>query len=1146
MKRQLTILMLGLVIAIAAIGNSATIRVPADQPSIQAGIDAAADGDTVLVAAGTYDENLVISGTTTLLSEAGYAATYIQPQVSTSRLVQGSGSLTIKGFTFRNCNSDYGLYFSQCLLRFQDNLVSNMRTTWAPMLVWQDSYADSNCLVERCKFYNNAAGGSSNTAALCLMDMNKPSLISECDFHSNSGQYGGGVTLWNAKQATIVRCLFYDNTVSRNGSAVSGGGSGDVVNCTVYKNRATGDGVALHNLGLVKNSIIASNLGWGITAQIADYNDVWDNTILDYGWDMTPGAHDISADPQFLDTAAHDFRISSVSPCRNAGDPALQYNDPDGTRNDMGALWNDPQQPYVSNMGFGPSGNGDELNSQPPVIFWHLNDSLSAQSTQYHVEVGIDEDWTTPEMWDSGELVSSDSSALYAGISFEDHRYYFLRIRVSNGSSWGDWVSFRFHTRFKSIVHVPADLPTIQQGIDATEDGDTVLVGPGIYNENIDLREKRVTVLSSGGRDSTVIRAFDGYRPIITIQSGQDTTCVVDGFTVQNTINASGIWIYLASPVIRNCDVNSCVFPSDGGGIDVLYSSGIVENNRIHHNQGGNTGGGIRAHGGNPDPLRIRGNEIYLNNAANGPGIGCPDGSNLLIERNVLYQNMSAGSVGAAIYANGTDNRIINNTVVGNSNGIMLLNGARSDVRNNIIVLNFGAGLATDLATFDYNDVWSNGWSNTQSPHAISSDPQFVNQALCDYRLLSTSPCIDAGDPATQYSDPDGSRNDLGALCYILKYPLALNRGFTQGDTSHLIDHVPTFRWSYRSTSPGGQQAYRIRVGTNWTSSDVWDGDMVSSADSSAVYAGNPLVDGHRYFAGIRVYDGVTWGDWSPLTFRMNSKPEVPVLITPMTGAPVTSQQPTLTIVNTSDAEQDSQLCTFEVSPDSFTAVVYTFPRKPSGSSTTSIVVDSSLTENAKYWWRVKASDYYEESAYSEIRTFYVNTVNTPPAAFALSNPPDTVAEPLVTLLPQFTWAAAADPDPYDTVSYTLYLATDPHFNFVKPTAGLRSTSYDLADSLTWGTRYWWKVRANDRSGDSTWSTRVFSCRTTTLGDADGDGFVTLSDVVFLINYIFANGVPPDPMSAGDSNCDGLVNLSDAVYLINYIFREGAAPCAVF
>lgn len=62
-------------------------------------------------------------------------------------------------------------------------------------------------------------------------------------------------------------------------------------------------------------------------------------------------------------------------------------------------------------------------------------------------------------------------------------------------------------------------------------------------------------------------------------------------------------------------------------------------------------------------------------------------------------------------------------------------------------------------------------------------------------------------------------------------------------------------------------------------------------------------------------------------------------------------------------------------------------------------------------------------------------------------------------------------------------------------------------------------------------------------GDADASGTVTISDAVYLINYIFSGGPAPDPILIADSDCSGAVTISDAVYLISYIFSGGVPPC---
>ncbi len=64
-----------------------------------------------------------------------------------------------------------------------------------------------------------------------------------------------------------------------------------------------------------------------------------------------------------------------------------------------------------------------------------------------------------------------------------------------------------------------------------------------------------------------------------------------------------------------------------------------------------------------------------------------------------------------------------------------------------------------------------------------------------------------------------------------------------------------------------------------------------------------------------------------------------------------------------------------------------------------------------------------------------------------------------------------------------------------------------------------------------------------TCGDSNGDEIVNVSDAVFIINYIFAGGNPPDPIESGDCNCDYICNVSDAVWIINYIFAGGKKPC---
>ena len=61
-------------------------------------------------------------------------------------------------------------------------------------------------------------------------------------------------------------------------------------------------------------------------------------------------------------------------------------------------------------------------------------------------------------------------------------------------------------------------------------------------------------------------------------------------------------------------------------------------------------------------------------------------------------------------------------------------------------------------------------------------------------------------------------------------------------------------------------------------------------------------------------------------------------------------------------------------------------------------------------------------------------------------------------------------------------------------------------------------------------------------GDANGDGIVSVEDVVFLINYLYKEGISPNPFGSGDPNADCIVDVADIVYLLNYLFKIGPAP----
>jgi parallel beta-helix repeat protein len=211
---------------------------------------------------------------------------------------------------------------------------------------------------------------------------------------------------------------------------------------------------------------------------------------------------------------------------------------------------------------------------------------------------------------------------------------------------------------------------TIQAGINAANNGDTVLVAPGTYYENIDFKGKAITVTSSGGVASTIIDggAIVGSATVI-FQSGESRSSVLSGFTIQNGGHAplgdgptGGVYIYgSAAPTIANniITANGCYGIVVGGGA-------LIENNEVSGSIAGSEIGCSDAGDGimvGANGASIIGNTIENN--LSGTGI---DGSgvNLLIQGNIIRNN--TGGAGGGINIGNTNNiSILQNLIYGNS-----------------------------------------------------------------------------------------------------------------------------------------------------------------------------------------------------------------------------------------------------------------------------------------------------------------------------------------------------------------------------------------------------------------------------------------------------------------------------------------------
>lgn len=370
-----------------------------------------------------------------------------------------------------------------------------------------------------------------------------------------------------------------------------------------------------------------------------------------------------------------------------------------------------------------------------------------------------------------------------------------------------------------ATIHVPADQPTIQAGINAASNGDTVLVAPGTYVENINFNGKAITVTSSGGPSVTIIDG-DQLASVVTFATGEGPGSVLSGFTIRNgttTFNSGyeggGIYISYSSPQVTGntiVDNTGCI----GIGIGIYFGSPLIEGNTISNNSqtncSGEGGGGILV--GGSSSAQIIGNVISNNTIPSGwgGGIFADAAGNLTIRNNIITGNSASGispaSQGGGIYlVNGENATIVQNLIFGNSapqgagiyfsvpsgsRGPFVVNNSianndgeygsaiyadgfdsESELFNNVMVSKPGQpALYCDATYGQYspilqsNDAYSSGgtsYGGSCSGAAgtngnISADPLFLN-STSNFHLQPGSRAIDAGN----INAPDLPSTDL-------------------------------------------------------------------------------------------------------------------------------------------------------------------------------------------------------------------------------------------------------------------------------------------------------------------------------------------------------------------------------------------------
>jgi len=762
--------------------QAATIHIPADQSTIQAGIDAAVDGDIVLVAPDTYVENIDFLGKAIALqSEGGAEATVIDGNATDTVVFfrnGETGASIIEGFTITN---GLGIYDEDVSKRNGYNVHRGGGVTCfdaSPQIrncsiigntalgygIWTGGggiacrglFEDPSPIIVNCiisdnikttyvsateQFYGGGIGttASSPIIANCTITGNSfSSPSSDRVPHFSCG--GGFSSYWGTPK--ILNCSITMNTAQRGAGIYVGPASKAIIqNCTITLNNGDGLYFAPQALPTVTNNTIHGRVCAESTSQNITNSIIWgdpnpiccDLLTITYS-DVQggyPGIGNIDSDPLFI--GGEDYHVTEGSPCIDAGNPDPSFNDEcfppsmGKARNDIGAYGGPDACGWTCWDADGDGYDaefcgGTDCGDYSSLIYpgaVELCDALDNDCDGIVPDDEVDDD---EDGWLQCKECDDTDPEINPGL--------FETLGTGNCEDGKDNDCDGLvdtDPECEDILVPSIHHPTIQSAIDAAGIvGDRVIVSPGSYTEDIDFLGKAIKLKSQDGTDTTMI---DGE---VSISGGTTDNAILEGFMI--TSGSNGISCRESSPVIKDCRIWSC----NQSGIECKSASPKIMNCFVNMN--------------------------------GEKGITCKD-SSPIITNCFIYGNR-ATIIGGGIYCNGSSYPIITNcTITGNDawdfhltpgagGGIAVRGEAIATITNSIIWGN-RADVAPDIYATENNVVitFSDVFGCWPGFGNICQDPLFEFDG---YHLKPQSPCIDAGRPVKLFTDIDGQRRPFG------------------------------------------------------------------------------------------------------------------------------------------------------------------------------------------------------------------------------------------------------------------------------------------------------------------------------------------------------------------------------------------------
>jgi len=289
-----------------------------------------------------------------------------------------------------------------------------------------------------------------------------------------------------------------------------------------------------------------------------------------------------------------------------------------------------------------------------------------------------------------------------------------------------------------TTIHVDwaggGDYLTIREGVTAADEGDTVLVADGTYSGsniyNIQFGGTNIVLMSETGAENTII---DGGQTdwLIAFYGGEDTTSVVDGFTLANS--TLGISMSESAATIRNCIFHDNVSTSNGGAMFCGFTTPdpVISNCIFYDNRADNRGGAIFC---DRSSAKFRDCIFYRNSVEVGGGTSSYGGGAI----NVHYASPPA-TIKRCTFVD-------NSSVVGGG-GIHVQSGDGANISECVVALSTeGKGIDIDSGAGSVSNciIFGNagGDSLYYFPENLYVDPLLCDVYADDFSLCSNSPCL--------------------------------------------------------------------------------------------------------------------------------------------------------------------------------------------------------------------------------------------------------------------------------------------------------------------------------------------------------------------------------------------------------------------